>query len=194
MNEVESLSAKAARGAGFGWGHAEDLGRAARWLAQRGFDWAQALLGLLEQDDAHNQLRSVFEAADRATSANAGDCWSVEGCSVVWLLPMLASSIHGKSVSLVVRHGFGAVRLHPDGAASGSDAAFSLGSLDPQTIAIEARAATGRIAHKIEVTARRAPIASMMWHRLEAYAARTYVPASVESRATGAGGSRPDTD
>ncbi len=42
-NEVESVCAKAARGAGMSWGLAEEAGYAAGWLASRGFDGAGAL-------------------------------------------------------------------------------------------------------------------------------------------------------
>ena len=46
LNEVESLALKVGRGSGFPWGLAEDIGRGARALAQRGFPWAEALVGL----------------------------------------------------------------------------------------------------------------------------------------------------
>ena len=46
LNEVESLAAKVARGSGFSWGLAEEVGRSARQLAQGGFPWADALLAL----------------------------------------------------------------------------------------------------------------------------------------------------
>ena len=46
LNEVEALAAKVARGAGFPWGLADDIGRAARALAMRGAPWAEALLAL----------------------------------------------------------------------------------------------------------------------------------------------------
>lgn len=43
MSELRALVTKAARGAGLGWGHAEEAGWAAEWLARRGLpaaDWA----------------------------------------------------------------------------------------------------------------------------------------------------------
>ncbi len=46
LNEVETLAAKAARGAGLSWGLAEDVGRAARRLAAAGRPWASAVVGL----------------------------------------------------------------------------------------------------------------------------------------------------
>lgn len=47
-NEVETLCAKAARGAGMTWGHADEAGGAVGWLQARGIDGAAALLAVLE--------------------------------------------------------------------------------------------------------------------------------------------------
>lgn len=46
LNEVETLAAKAARGAGLSWGGAEEVGRAARTLARAGADWTVLVLAL----------------------------------------------------------------------------------------------------------------------------------------------------
>lgn len=48
-NETESLCLKAARGAGFSWGLAEEAGFAAGWLAAHGIDGTGTLLALLTQ-------------------------------------------------------------------------------------------------------------------------------------------------
>ena len=58
-NEVESLAAKAARGAGFPWGAAEEAGFSAGWLHDAGFDGLTPLLSHLQslaQADWH-QMR-----------------------------------------------------------------------------------------------------------------------------------------
>jgi len=52
-NEIESLCMKAARGAGFSWGLAEEAGFAAGWLAARGIDGTAPLLRLLKQRSRH---------------------------------------------------------------------------------------------------------------------------------------------
>ncbi|MEB8387380.1 DUF3726 domain-containing protein [Rhodobacteraceae bacterium KMM 6894] len=58
LNEIGSLTRKAARGAGFSWGMAEEAGRAARWLAGVGLPGPEALADLLEATDgmAHGML------------------------------------------------------------------------------------------------------------------------------------------
>ncbi len=48
-NEIESLSMKAARGAGLSWGQAEEAGWAAGWLHAHGIDGTGALLAHLQQ-------------------------------------------------------------------------------------------------------------------------------------------------
>ena len=48
-NETESLCMKAARGAGFSWGMAEEVCFAAGWLCEQGIDGATPLLALLTQ-------------------------------------------------------------------------------------------------------------------------------------------------
>ncbi|MDT8327683.1 MAG: DUF3726 domain-containing protein [Roseovarius sp.] len=51
LNEIEGLSRKAARGAGLSWGLAEEAGKATRWLCAAGLPGAEALAGLLRQND-----------------------------------------------------------------------------------------------------------------------------------------------
>ena len=48
LSEIEALSKKAARGAGFGWGMADEAAKATRWLCKHDFDGCQALVNLLE--------------------------------------------------------------------------------------------------------------------------------------------------
>ncbi len=49
QNETESLCLKAARGAGFSWGLAEEAGLAAGWLAAQGIDGTASLLSFLTE-------------------------------------------------------------------------------------------------------------------------------------------------
>jgi hypothetical protein len=61
MPEISALCLRAARGAGLGWGMAEECAHAATWLAARGFDWADAVLYQLETPSG----RQVSPAVDR---------------------------------------------------------------------------------------------------------------------------------
>ncbi len=48
LGEAQALAVKAARGAGYSWGLAEEAGYALRWLAAHGLPGPAALAGLLE--------------------------------------------------------------------------------------------------------------------------------------------------
>lgn len=48
LTEIETHTRKAARGAGYHWGEAEELGKAVRWLCAAGFDGATEVLELLQ--------------------------------------------------------------------------------------------------------------------------------------------------
>ena len=56
LNEIEALSKKATRGAGYSWGLAEEAGKINKWLAGRGVDSLPSLRHLLE---------TYFSAKDR---------------------------------------------------------------------------------------------------------------------------------
>ena len=49
LNEIEATAKRAARGAGYPWGLAEEASKATRWLCFRGFDGMAALAVLLDQ-------------------------------------------------------------------------------------------------------------------------------------------------
>ena len=50
LSETQALCAKAARGAGFDWGHSDAAGHAAQWLAARGLPGCELLLQRLHSD------------------------------------------------------------------------------------------------------------------------------------------------
>ncbi len=65
LGEIESLSRKATRGAGYLWGHAEEAGKAVRWLCAAGLPGETALSGLLQHNDGqpYEQIRPVDTSA-----------------------------------------------------------------------------------------------------------------------------------
>ena len=72
LSEIEGLARKAARGAGFSWGMAEEAGKAVRWLAGIGLPGPEALADFLEAHDhtPHAKMRPQDTAMDT---------WSAEG-------------------------------------------------------------------------------------------------------------------
>ncbi|MDP2802192.1 MAG: DUF3726 domain-containing protein [Phreatobacter sp.] len=74
LNEVETLAAKAARGAGLSWGGAEEFGRAARLLATAGRDWpalVTALAGTADDVAAEAAALARCEATLEAAGLGA---------------------------------------------------------------------------------------------------------------------------
>ena len=193
FNEVEALASKAARGSGLGWGQAEDLGRGARWLAERGFPWAEPLLDILDRVDAQAWVSSTVEAADRASSAGPGERWTMREGDPVYVVPLLAASIYGRDLGVALRWPEATLLIAPDGFARASHAGFDLAAgRGPLTMEVTADPHT--FTHPLQIAARPAPLQPGMQARLSVYAARTAVPASAASRALGAGSTRSDND
>ena len=205
LNEVEALTAKAARGAGLPWGLAEDAAYAARWLASFGWPWAGPLLGLLStfaprpiatdsaagetalsdpEGGAMSPLLCGPALADRAADMPAGSVRLILVAEPLWILPFAAQ------VSLATRRNVqvrvGPVRVtvarHRCWAAAGGLDDVAGGRAD--VICALAPAPSGTAERS---RSDRAQVAPGMWDRLAALAARTYVPASASSRARGAG-------
>ena len=191
LNEVESLATKAARGAGLGWGQAEDVGRAARWLAERDLDWAEALRRLFGSAPARLRLATAFHLADRVAGGQAGGFWNGAACDIVWTIPLLAQATRGQSFTLTLRGADIVVRLRPGGQVS-ADGPHLLG-LPPQDVTVALEADGEPLAVEVSPKTRRSHVAAAPWRDLEALAARTYVPASTQSRAR-AGASESDND
>ncbi len=190
LNEVEALSAKAVRGAGAGWGLAEDVARAARWMAERGLDWSALLLRLL--DAGADRLNPALRIADLLPGARPGDTWHLEGCEPIWALAVLSSALYGGDLDVDVTGEGCTARLRPDRTVSAAEPIAALAALAAGPVTMRAQASA--LCQPVTPAARRTAVAVEDWRTLEAFAARTYVPASARSRAAGAGGGRVDAD
>ena len=79
LNEVEVLAKKAAKGAGYSWGQAEDTGRAVRWLEARGLKGAAALVAhLAKNDTALCPITTGIAVADGVTPVGDVDLASLD--------------------------------------------------------------------------------------------------------------------
>ncbi len=77
LNEIDAMARKAARGAGYAWGLAEEAGRAVRWLEARGLPGLAALLRHLERG-APNETSPLLAGAtlsDRARAIGRGEAY-----------------------------------------------------------------------------------------------------------------------
>ncbi len=178
LNEAETLAAKAARGAGFAWGQADDLGRAARTLAAEGRDFGAALLQLL-----HRREDFAAPAPERLALWRAGGpdvAGSRPLCPVLvatWLLDSGLDAVGLTLLNVGLPIWLDAL-LRPAGLGATCETAQA--TLSPRTPPSEA--------------GKRAALDSEVWRAVNAYAARTYVPESESSRRRGAGGGRVDDD
>lgn len=213
LNEIESLSLKACRGAGMSWGLAEEAAQAARWLATASLPWDQSLARLLAQRDqltepslSGREIRGAIDGLplcpihagaaladllDHGTSLTLHDI-----LEPIWLLPFAHRPARpGRNVVLTWPTGticFGAVVVPEISEQTTSD--LATGRLDwlraellpEDASATRAALARGRSSERLADAA--------SWANLEGWAARTYVPASLQSRIAGAGAGLSDND
>ena len=194
FNEVVALVTKAARGAGLGWGHAEDLGRAARWLAEHGFTWDAALCNLLAGDDAGRRASEMLEIADWAAYAAEGATRTFHGdADAIWILPLVSVAIFGRTANLTIRWSGATIHLGADGAVS-SDRHLLQSASPPGAMTLEAVSDQPAGMVPMKRLGRPGSISPAALARLSALADLTLVPASEASRAKGAGSVRSDND
>ena len=194
LGEVEALCLKAARGAGYDWGLAEEAGAAARWLAARGLDGPAILLALLE---ARKDLASLRLTEGRVTQMDDGPvCPIVLGAYISDLggmAPLAEVPVLRPALLLPflrdARLGWpgGAVSLGPDGTPFGDIG--PLAALERAAVSLE-RGATGPEGGTRSTVAR---TGAEVIERLDRLALRTTVPASAGSRAD-AGAGTDDND
>ncbi|SLN40817.1 hypothetical protein ROG8370_01700 [Roseovarius gaetbuli] len=91
LNEIEGLSRKAARGAGLSWGLAEEAGKATRWLCAAGLPGAEALAGLLRQNDGA-EYETLCPLEDTGT-------WAAKGGALCPLISGAAICDHAKDIA-----------------------------------------------------------------------------------------------
>lgn len=184
-NEVQSLTRKAAGGAGLPHGMAEDIGRAGAWLSARGVDAVGIVVAALGDDARGGQALLLGQAAIDALCCGEIEHVSLQGRKESTLLIGLAGvAAMETGLNIGLEHGNGdvvplagvsnasglmtdtrALRRLPDG-----DASACSGTPRP--------AATDAVAYAAAL----------------ALAARTYVPATDFSRARGAGAGTTDND
>jgi Protein of unknown function (DUF3726) len=210
LNEVESLAAKVGRGSGFSWGLAEEIGRGARLLAQGGFPWANALLGLAERvGRLQSPSPSLVEQWRKRQSgtASAAPLCPMRTAALLADDPTIlqAGPLHLENVGVPL---WIAGVLAASGAADGFEVAWPNASawigrhgVVPKTAgdAWLAPAADVRISPSAAPPTRprplsRALVADAALTALGCFVVRVYVPASESSRAKGAGGGSVDDE
>lgn len=213
LNEVESLAAKAARGAGLDWGLCEDTGKCARWLATANLEWASSLCWLL---DRHARLTGPRAsegdtlqpaAPDRLLSPlNTGGYLSDLGSCAntlvlhrvarpLWLLPFAASVAAARGAAMRISWADVSIAIWPVGGDVSGDFSELYSSSAPTVRWAELCPGPSDNAPSVRLdNSNRSLVCDGDWAALERLGAKTYVPASALSRATGAGSSSTDND
>lgn len=190
LNEVEMIAMKAARGAGHAWGVAEDLGRSARWLAERGVDWSGSLLASLADPVCAAGLSggpllglALADALDGAAEDYEAVFAQVRHAE--WLLPPVALAAATRGITIA--GGLGSWRFLCAGSRLITPSAIPATGMAPVDVTLTRAPADlpGNIAPDAPPQGRsRIPLSQHA--ALEAYVYRTYVPASEKSRLRGA--------
>ncbi len=213
LSEIEAMALKAARGAGHYWGVSEDAGRAVRWLCSAGIDGCAALAGLLSGNDPREPkerdpgspqvtanawnsptgtlcpLRTGIAVSDHASSITAAGITLERVARPVLLAPFAASAARLVQTGFclewpgatVFTDGYGLALLQER---HGLDVAFA------KRVSVRRKRGTGCQSLRMS----RFHPADSDWAKLEELAARTYAPATDESRLLGAGAGLSDND
>lgn len=206
LNETEALARKAARGAGYPWGLAEEAGRAVRWLCIRGLDGGAALADLLDQRESQPMAE--------ATPALSGDTWAAVGGP---LCPLVTgAALSDRALSLADRP-FRLILVHQPillipfvgwaaGVLSGKlTLQWDGGQMVTDGTALQLEGQASAMAEQMQIRSggalslpvphqTRAQVSPNSLSRLEGFAHRTYAPATEASRLKGAGAGVSDND
>jgi hypothetical protein len=210
LNEIETLSRKAARGAGLSWGLAEEAGKAARWLTAAGLPGPQVLADLLTRNDgADYETLCPMEAdegqwvarggtlcplisgavlCDNAQRLTTGDLTLGRTAAPMLLLPYLDAAARQYDTALTVQWNGTSITLGNMAQTTGD----SLDAPMAEQITISPRPAVDPA--KPLGNQNRGDMPTEVAQRLTAFAGRTYAPETEESRLSGAGAGLTDND
>jgi len=203
INEIEVALRKAATGAGYPYGLAEDIGQAAGWLCARGQDGVRACLAGIGYG-----YRPPLMAADGKTFSDA----RVAACGPS-ALDLLFASEPGGGVRLTAVDAplllVGLAGARAEAWSAAIELAFSDGcTFHVAPAGFEATASIPNAGVDVVIshaggagtsdiraaTANGVEVEPGLWARVQALAAKTYVTASETSRESGAGAGNIDND
>lgn len=166
LTEIETHTRKAARGAGYEWGEAEELGKAARWLCAAGVDGTAEVLELLQIVDGH---RDTYRP--NAGLFNGEPQQKICGLALGCALADLGVSAFTESI------------IPPNIV----NPRIAYGVMCNAHASIDTVALAEFLGVEIKIAAPMTQVNAQKWDALNTFAMRTYVPATKESRLKGAG-------
>lgn len=193
LTEIETHTRKAARGAGYHWGEAEEAGKAARWLCSMGIDGAGTMLKLLQtidgQVDEHrpNAGLSKCEPQKKVCGLSLGCTLSDHGLDMLDGLvvtgqiqsPLITFAVLGNSLrdcAIFATTDQGQAMISPEICLIAGDFKAAH-SIEYKVIALPEKIKDTEVPE----------IDHRIWDALNEFVKRTYVPATEESRLKGAG-------
>jgi len=213
LNEIETMAVKAGRGVGLPWGMAEEAGKAARWLAAHRQPALDAFVGLLDLVDrrTYGDLAPVRKGqrwvgregllcamtagitlCDRAEALASGQRFHTGRIAFpVLSLPFVAAAHDATGVPFSIT--WPGVSIGIDAAGLHSAPGTDVRAVAADEMVCERRSAPP-VGDVVQAETSGVPIDPALWSRLDAYAQRTYVPASDASRQRGAGAEVDDND
>lgn len=204
LNEVEAMANKAARGAGYDWGLAEEAAMATRWLCAHGIDGVAALADWLDQIDGGARAAPldpsvpVWQAdtilcplATGAALSDFASLWtqadlrlSQAACPTL-LLPFVAAA--ARQTKRILTLSTQTAQATTDGRDLSLTGPFAAHST-------EITLTTGEALDAPRSETNRATPPPQAWDTLTRLAHRTYAPATEASRLAGAGAGLSDND
>ena len=186
IGEVRSLAVKAARGAGFSWGMSEEAGFAVTWLQQRSAPGARALANYLTDGRAKANTCPLLLGTAIADGAIDLPDGGLEVAAPLLIVPFIAPVMQSqpRSMSFASTH----VTFDLETCELADEAVASAAHLSQIVFNIPSTKPSGKAASRVsehEVDAIKV---------LESFAAKTYAPATEQSRLAGAGAGTSDND
>lgn len=211
LAEIDAMGRKAARGAGFTWGMAEEAGRAARWLAAYRLPGPEALAAVLTEIDAAvaehapcvegdvwccktGALCPISTGAalsDRAEEIARGACFTLG--PVHWpilLLPFLCRAARDLDCQIMLEGSGIQVLATPEGPAAMQWEAVT----SPRSGELVVKQTTKTLCEPRRPGSDAHVLPVGLWRALDGFAQRTYAPATEASRQAGAGAGLHDRD
>ncbi|SHJ09347.1 Protein of unknown function [Shimia gijangensis] len=199
MNEVEATAKRATRGAGYVWGLAEEAAKATRWLCVHGFDGASELAATLNRGMA--KTAADHTPVDPMTDWQASDvlCPLTSGASLSDFAsrlkdaPLVLRNVASPAMllpfaAMAARQLDGALTLKTDGFTATFDPqGFGCDGACPEVASMVSIQTGGSVSQPTALLDRASP-SPAAWATLNAYAHKTFAPATEESRRLGAGG------
>ena len=205
LNEIEATAKRAARGAGYDWGLAEDASKGARWLCAQGLDGAGALAALLKSGFAADLSRHTPQSLQGQWRGEGALCPLVAGAALsdcadrlqqapVQLGPVAHPLLILPFAAMAARRQNGCVTVSTDGFTAVTDgAAIQItGALPDAPTDLQVTAGGTLDAPRPRQTRAEPDVAA--WDTLNQFAHKTYAPATEQSRLLGAGAGLSDND